>query len=307
MEKRSCRSVIPDPIGDPGIVWIPAIPPKAGRRGNDSYIMKNSNYTLDAKNYTLTIGWLYPELMSTYGDRGNIICLRKRCEWRGIDVGVLNIDSSISDSKLKTIDLLFGGGAQDREQEMVISDLRKKGHLIGSLIEKDLPALFVCGAPQLMGKYYEPAEGKRIQGLGIFDMTTAHPGPNAERLIGNVVAEVEWQNLTTSHQPRAMRHIVGFENHGGRTHLGPNALPFAKVIKGNGNNGEDQTEGVVYKNAIGSYFHGPLLPKNPHIADYLISNALKRKYKKSFILQPLEDSLENQAQQVIAKRLGVTL
>ena len=151
--------------------------------------------------HKLIIGWLYPELMSTYGDRGNIICLKKRCEWRGIEVEILSIDATTKDHELKTIDILFGGGAQDREQSMVISDLLKKAQVIKSLIETGLPALFVCGAPQLMGKYYEPAEGKRIDGLGIFDMTTRHPGKDAKRLIGNVVAKVCWENLTSHPRP----------------------------------------------------------------------------------------------------------
>ena len=201
---------------------------------------------------------------------------------------------------------------------MVISDLLKKAQVIKSLIETGLPALFVCGAPQLMGKYYEPAEGKRIDGLGIFDMTTRHPGKDAKRLIGNVVAKVCWENLTSHPRPDRGSSldsrfcgndnlIVGFENHGGRTRLGPNALPLAKVIEGNGNNGEDNTEGVVYKNAIGSYLHGPLLPKNPHVADFLIKTALSRKYKQDIVLAPLDDTLEYQAQKMIAKRLEIEI
>jgi len=125
------------------------------------------NYQLPTTNYQLTIGWLYPELMSTYGDRGNITVLQNRCEWRGIKVEILNIDQATSDQELKTIDLLFGGGAQDREQEIVMKDLRKKKKIIKELIENNIPSLFVCGSPQLIGKYYEPSVGKRIEGLGI--------------------------------------------------------------------------------------------------------------------------------------------
>lgn len=247
-----------------------------------------------SKKFTLNIGWLYPDLMSTYGDRGNIICLTKRCEWRGIDIKVIPINQNTNEKQLTTLDLLFGGGAQDREQEIVMRDLRKKKETIKERIDKNMPALFVCGAPQLMGKYYEPAEGKRIEGLGIFDMISKHPGPTAHRLIGNIVAEVAWQNLNEaiSNKQTAKRVIVGFENHGGRTYLGKDAKPFAKVLKGYGNNGEDETEGVVYKNAIGCYFHGPLLPKNPHIADWLIKTSLEVKYKEEINLEPLDDSLE---------------
>lgn len=277
--------------------------------------------------HKLKIGWLYPDLMSTYGDRGNILVLQKRCTWRGIEVTVLPIDQETKDHGLKTIDLIFGGGAQDLEQELVMDDLKKgKGQVIRKLIGNGVPALFVCGSPQLMGKFYEPAEGRRIEGLGIFDMETRHPGPKDDRLIGNIVAEVLWENLNdtviarrndeaifSKRLPRSHsgarndNSIVGFENHGGRTTLGKDAKPFAKVLKGHGNNGLDGTEGVVYKNAIGCYFHGPLLPKNPVIADWLIKTALEMKYQEEIILEPLDDSLEVKAIEVIKKKLGVNL
>lgn len=277
-------------------------------------------------NYKLTIGWLYPDLMSTYGDRGNILVLQKRCEWRGIEVVILPVGPTTNDQELKTIDLLFGGGAQDREQTIVMQDLKKKKVAIETCIENEKPALFVCGAPQLMGLYYEPAEGERIEGLEIFDMVTKHPGKHQPRLTGNIVAEVLWENFspviaipneTREKQSRneiasslsAPRDdiIVGFENHGGRTYLGKNARPFAKVIKGYGNNGKDHTEGVIYKNAIGCYFHGPLLPKNPIIADWLIQKALEVKYKENISLKPLDDTIELQAQKTIIEKLGIKL
>lgn len=259
------------------------------------------------KDSTITIGWLYPELMSTYGDRGNIFALRKRCEWRGIKTEILPIEQTTASKQLATIDLLFGGGAQDREQSIVMDDLRKKREDIKKMIDRDIPALFVCGAPQLMGNYYEPAEGQKIEGLGIFDMVSKHPGPDQPRLIGNTVAEVYWENLTSQHVSLATKAIVGFENHGGRTYLGDNAKPFAKILKGFGNNGNDTTEGVVYRNAIGCYFHGPLLPKNPEIADWLLATTLRVKYDKEVTLSSLDDELENKARITIAKRLGVTL
>ncbi len=244
------------------------------------------------------IAWLYPDLMSTYGDRGNIITLQKRCEWRGIETEILSITPETKSIELKKADIVFGGGAQDLEQEIVMKDLKgDKGSVIKELINAGTPALFVCGAPQLMGKYYEPAMGKRIDGLGIFDMVSKHPGPKKPRLIGNVVAQVELPDLVTT--------IVGFENHGGRTKLGKNAKAFAKIIKGYGNNGEDGTEGVIYNNAIGCYFHGPLLPKNPKISDWLLSCALKKKYGQNIILKELDDSLEIQAHEAIARRLRI--
>jgi len=260
---------------------------------------------LSSLNSHLVIGWLYPQLMSTYGDRGNILVLQKRCEWRGIKTEIVDIDQSTNDQRLTTIDLLFGGGAQDREQEIVMNDLMKKKHAIKQHIGADKPALFVCGAPQLMGNYYEPAAGKRIEGLGIFDMASIHPGPKQDRLIGNVVAQIQTNNLSSPYHLVPGPFLVGFENHGGRTYLGENAKPFAKVIKGFGNNGEDGTEGVVYKNAIGSYLHGPLLPKNPQIADWLITKTLEIKYKIEIKLDDLDDSLEEKAKEAIMSRLKV--
>jgi len=256
--------------------------------------------------YQLTIGWLYPELMSTYGDRGNIIVLQKRSEWRGIQTSIVNIDQDSKNQDLKRIDLLFGGGAQDREQEIVMEDLHKKKQIIREKIEDGMPALFVCGAPQLMGNYYEPSAGKRIEGLGVFDMYTKHPGPKDDRLIGNVVAKIELNNISSPQSLVHRPYLVGFENHGGRTHLGKNTKPFASIVKGFGNNGKDGYEGAVYKNAIGSYLHGPLLPKNPQIADWLIAKALEIKYKKEIKLELLDDTLEQKAQEAILKQLHVT-
>jgi lipid II isoglutaminyl synthase (glutamine-hydrolysing) len=255
----------------------------------------------------LTIGWLYPDLMSTYGDRGNIIALRRRCEWREIEFSVLPINHETNIDDLKKVDMIFGGGSQDREQEIVMRDLRgKKQEIIRNLIEDNVPALFVCGSPQLMGRYYEPAVGLRIEGIGIFDIVTKNPGPDVPRCIGNIVAKVYWENLNPNPYNLTPNFIVGFENHGGRTYLGNNVKPFAKVIKGNGNNGEDGTEGVIYKNAVGCYFHGPFLPKNPSIADYFIKTTLEVKYKKEITLKQLDDSLEYKANQAIVRKLGIS-
>lgn len=259
----------------------------------------------------ITIGWLYPELMSTYGDRGNILVLLNRCRWRGINVSIMPIDQETSYKKLASIDLLFGGGSQDREQEIVMRDLKgKKQDEIIKIIELNKPALFVCGSPQLMGKFYEPSVGKRIQGLGVFDIETVNPGPDAPRCIGNIAAMVNWNNFNLANNLKLdskVSLIVGFENHGGRTYLGKNSKPFARILKGYGNNGKDGTEGVIYKNAIGCYFHGPFLPKNPYIADFLIQKALEIKFKKVVSLSPIDDSLEIKARNMIVKRLGITV
>src|SRR5579872_2508297 len=247
----------------------------------------------------INIGWLYPDLMSTYGDRGNVLVLQKRCKWRNIECKIVPITIGSSIKLLSGIDLIFAGGAQDKEQDIVMRDLlRSKGVKIKEKIEMDIPALFVCGAPQLMGNFYEPAIGKKIQGLGIFNIDSVYPSENSKRLIGNTAAKVILPELLGL-------NIFGFENHGGRTYLRGDTKPFAKVLAGYGNNGEDKFEGMYYKNAIGSYFHGPLLPKNPAIADFLIKKALEVKYKRNLKLEPLDDTLELKAQLAIANKLSI--
>ncbi len=253
--------------------------------------------------HAITIGWLYPELMSTYGDRGNILYFRNRCTQRGIETSLVSIDESLTADKIESIDFIFGGGSQDVEQELVMRDLTgKKAEIIKKKIEGRTPALFVCGSPQLMGKFYEPAIGKRIEGLGIFDMETVHPGVNVSRCIGNTVGEVFWENLNAKIEQKI---IVGFENHGGRTKLGKNTKPFAKVIKGMGNNGADGTEGVVFENAVGCYYHGPLLPKNPSVTDFFIQRIIEVKYQEKITLLPLEDRYEMLARQTLFKRWNI--
>lgn len=251
----------------------------------------------------LTIGWLYPDLMSTYGDRGNIICLKKRCEWRRIDVVVKEIFLDTKPSELNSINLLFAGGAQDRQQKIIEKDLRiNKGKVIQELIEKEIPGLYICAAYQLFGHSYQPAEGKTLEGLHIFDVETKHFGKDKPRCIGNIVAKLpeEFFEDVPKHKT-----IIGFENHGGRTYLGKGVKALAQVLTGYGNNGEDGTDGFRYKNTIGNYFHGPILPKNPHLADWLITRALEVKYKKEIKLQPLNDLLEWQAHKSILKKLGI--
>lgn len=255
---------------------------------------------------SITIAWLYPDLMSTYGDRGNVIVLQKRCEWRGIKTRVTLVTLETPVKELQKCDLIFMGGAQDRQQKLAGEDfLKNKGPVIKEMVEKGIPALFVCAAYQFVGHYYKPYQGEKIPGASIFDLTTVHPGDQAKRFIGNVVAELIHPSEL------AGKTIVGFENHGGRTYLNPNpksqipmTKPFAEVIKGFGNNGEDGYEGAVYKNAIGSYFHGPLLPKNSHIADWLIQKALEVKYNKVVTIPSLDDSLERRAHEHVIKTYG---
>lgn len=240
--------------------------------------------------YNLHIAWLYPDLMSTYGDRGNVMVLEKRCLWRGIAASIVPVTLETDVAKLETCDLVFMGGAQDRQQKLAGVDfLKRKGPVVKKMVEKGIPALFVCAAYQFVGHYYKPYHGASIAGAGIFDLYTEHPGDQEKRLIGNVVAEIMNPSALTG------TTIVGFENHGGRTRLGPKMKPLARVTRGFGNNGEDGFEGAVYKNSIGSYFHGPLLPKNPAIADWLIGIALEYKYQKAIGLTALDTAMEEQA------------
>ena len=256
----------------------------------------------------LTIGWLYPTLMSTYGDRGNVICLKQRALWRGINVQVLPLDQQTPADQMQHVDIFMGGGAQDRQQEIVMRDLRGiKADTLRERIEAGIPGVFTCGAPQLLGHYYEPALGQRIEGLGLLDFVSKHPGPDARRCIGNVVFELTASPLAQELEAMLGTKpvVIGFENHGGRTYLGK-VEALGRVIKGYGNNGEDGMEGAFYRNAIATYSHGPLLPKNPFIADWLIQTALTRKYQTPVSLKPLDDTLAMQAREAMLRRLTLT-
>jgi len=257
----------------------------------------------------LTIGWLYPTLMSTYGDRGNVICIQRRCEWRGYKVKVMPLAQNSTVADIHQVDLLVGGGAQDRQQEIVMRDLRgAKAEALREKIDNGTPGVFTCGAPQLLGHYYEPGAGQRIEGLGLFDFVSVHPGLNARRCIGNLVIEVTAKRLAQELEAIAGSppYVIGFENHGGRTKLGQ-VEALGRVVEGLGNNGEDGTEGAFYQNAIATYSHGPVLPKNPFLADWLIQTALRQKYQKSISLKPLDDTLAMQAREAMFKRLRVSV
>lgn len=264
--------------------------------------MKNqkSNLTLNASPLTLVIGWLYPELMNTYGDRGNIIVLQKRCKWRGIKTEVKHLDPGFAINELKKCDLLLMGGAQDKQQEIVNIDLKRIKTVLSKMIEDGVPGLYVCGGFQFLGKYYKEADGKIIKGLGIFDLYTQNPGENKTRLIGNITIKPTFTLHPSSLTLDPL--IVGFENHGGRTFLGKNIKPLGKVLKGYGNNGDDGFEGAIFENSFGTYFHGPILPKNPQFADHLLALALKRKYGK-VELKTLDDSLEWQSHNSVLDKI----
>ncbi|HEV2340146.1 MAG TPA: type 1 glutamine amidotransferase [Patescibacteria group bacterium] len=244
--------------------------------------------------YSLTIGWLYPDLMSIYGDKGNIIALQKRCEWRGIAVTIKKISLDAPSSEIRSSDVLVMGGAQDSQQTIVAKDLVKKKEALQEKIENGTPGLFVCGGFQFLGKYYKEADGGIIQQLGVLDMCTVNPG--GKRLIGNISVDA-----STFFGRETM--LVGFENHGGRTKIGKAMKPLGTVIKGYGSNAEDGQEGAVYKNCIGTYLHGPILPKNPILADWLIQKALEKKYKKTIPLVQLDDSLAQKARETVSEKM----
>lgn len=255
----------------------------------------------------ITIGWLYPKLMSTYGDRGNVICLQRRCQWRGIEVEIVTLQRDIEIEEFNRVDLIVGGGAQDRQQEIVMRDLQgEKAQILQAKIDQGTPGVFTCGSPQLLGHYYEPALGTRINGLGLLDMVSRHPGIDAPRCIGNLVFEITASPIATELTAvlGTTPIVIGFENHGGRTYL-DQVQPLGKVIKGCGNNGEDGTAGAFYQNAIATYSHGPLLPKNYFVADWLIKKALERKYEEEIILSPLDDSLAIAGRLAMLQRLNV--
>lgn len=239
------------------------------------------------ENLHLRLAHLYPDVMNIYGDRGNVIALQYRCEARGIAVQV--VDVNIGDAfDPAEFDLVLIGGGQDREQRRIADDLVARGAALKAAVEDGLPALAVCGGFQLFGHRYVDHEGGVIPGIGIFDLETRHPGPLADRCIGDVVLATEFGEM------------VGFENHGGRTYLAPGQAPFGTVRRGFGNNAEDGGEGARTKNAIGTYLHGSLLPKNPALADHLILAALRRRYGESVDLPPLNDRLEDRAHAVAA-------
>lgn len=233
---------------------------------------------------------MYPKELNLYGDWGNIESLIYRCVNRRIGVEVTNIDASTARSEVfKRADIFFMGGGPDSIQKNIFKDfLFSKGPYIKECFLKNKVGLFICGAYQLLGNYYRPYFGEDIKGLGLVDFYTEHFGRDSKRCVGNVVVDISNLNINTSFS----RYLVGFENHGGNTFLGPKRPLLGSVKKGFGNNRKDKTEGIHVRNFFGSYLHGPLLPKNPHFSDHLISLALNLKYKDNIKLVPLDDSLE---------------
>lgn len=240
------------------------------------------------KNYEINIVHLYPDLLNLYGDKGNIACFKKRLEWRGIKANVTECTNQNNSLDTDSADIIFVGGGSDREQEIVCNLLLEKKVELTEYVEGGGVLVAVCGGYQLLGKYYK-TDSAKIEGLGILDIYT---DAGDARLISNVVLE---NDMFT--QP-----IVGFENHAGRTYIGDHT-PLGKVKFGNGNTGDSGYEGVIYKNVIATYLHGPLLPKNPQLCDYILGCALKRKYAdfEGFSGQ-LFDELEDLANEYISKK-----
>ena len=233
----------------------------------------------------LRILHLYPREMNLYGDHGNILALRRRCEWRGIRAEVIPCESG--DPFPEDVDIIFGGGGQDSGQSRIEKDLLSRGEQIRALIEEGTPALVICGSYQLFGKGFHTLEGRFIEGIGVFPAETT---ASAKRLVGNITIMSD-----------EFGEITGFENHSGLTVL-HGCPPLGTVVRGEGNNGKDRTEGARYRNCIGTYLHGPVLPKNPKLADYLILTALLRKDPSIRALADLEDGAENAAHASAAGR-----
>ncbi|MGC4191128.1 MAG: glutamine amidotransferase [Thermomicrobiales bacterium] len=239
---------------------------------------------------TIKIGWLYDTKMNIYGDRGNVLALAQRARWRGIEPEVVEI--GLGEAIPDDVDIFFFGGGQDQEQIAVSRDLQgEKGECLKQAIEDGAAMLSICGGYQLLGHEYRPHDAAPLPGIGLFDITST-AGP--ERFIGNVVIQSdEWGTL------------VGFENHSGLTFLGERATPMGKIEVGRGNNGRDGTEGTRYKNALGCYLHGALLPKNPALADWLIEAGLTRRYGSAH-LAPIDNGLEDMAKQTAIARARKT-
>ena len=240
----------------------------------------------------LKICHMYPDVLNLYGDRGNVLCLQRRLGWRGIDAQITRLPIG-SDAKLSDFDLVFIGGGQDFEQQVLLEDLhRGKDREIRAAVEDGLTFLTICGGYQMLGSYYETHDGQRCDFIGALDLYTVG---SQTRMIGNYKFRCGPASGGSL--------VVGFENHSGKTWLGQGVQPLGTVLAGFGNNGEDKTEGVRYKNVFGTYSHGPLLPKNPALCDKILLTALERKYGRAE-LPPLDDAAEIAAYDEMAARIG---
>lgn len=232
---------------------------------------------LSSKNYNLKLVHIYPKLLNIYGDIGNILTFKKRCEWYGIDLEVIEYNGG---DCIEIGDLYFIGGGQDSQQIEASKELLRHKNFLRDEVEKLKVFLGICAGYQLMGNYYETSNRETINGLEIFN---AYTTAGEKRSIGNVTAHCDFLEPKT---------LVGFENHRGQTHIMGKTTPLAMLEIGCGNNGVDKTEGARYKNAFGTYLHGSLLPKNPHFADYMLQCALNNRYESDIRLSGLNDEIE---------------
>lgn len=235
---------------------------------------------------------LYPDLLDVYGDRGNLLALIRRAQWHGLDV-IVHQASTGDVADARRYDLILLGGGQDRAQRLVAGDLhRAKGPSLVDAVSDNVALLAICAGYQLLGKFYRTAAGEELPGVGLFDAFTV---AGARRMVGNTVVRA-----VVDGRPML---LVGFENHAGRTMLGKGARPLGDVLAGWGNNGSDRREGAIWRNAVGTYLHGSLLPKNPELADWLLQKALDHRYRGSVRLESLDDGLEHRAKDVMLRRL----
>lgn len=241
----------------------------------------------------LNICHLYPDILNLYGDRGNIITMKRRLEGRGIKV---NIDECSIGQPLNAdkYDIFFIGGGQDFEQEVLLRDLSSgKAQDIRTAVEEEKTFLAICGGYQMLGEYYKTWDGVQLDFIGAIGVHTIGA---KERMIGNYMFRTTPESGDTV--------VVGFENHSGKTYLSEQIAPLGMMLSGNGNNGEDKTEGARYKNVFGTYSHGSLLPKNPVLCDFILQTALNHRYDGAEPLAPLDDTLELNAHRYMQERLS---
>jgi CobQ-like glutamine amidotransferase family enzyme len=240
----------------------------------------------------IVVGHLYPDYLNIYADRGNIAVLERRTRWRGHELDVRSIGAG-DDVPRGEIDLFYVGGGQDREQALIAPDLAAKGDALRAAVGDGAALLAVCGGYQLLGRFYLDTDGVEQPGVGLFPHETV---AGDRRMIGDVLIECELD-------PGERRTVAGFENHAGRTRLDAEAVPLGRVIAGFGNDGESGFEGCRVGRAIGTYLHGPLLPRNPWLADWLLRQALGHaEGGEAPALDPLEDELEAEAHAVSSRR-----
>lgn len=241
----------------------------------------------------LNICHLYPDILNLYGDRGNIITMKRRLEGRGIKVNIneCSIGQPLNADKY---DIFFIGGGQDFEQEVLLRDLASgKGKDICTAVEEEKVFLAICGGYQMLGEYYKTWDGVQLDFIGAIGVHTIGA---KERMIGNYMFRTTPESGDTV--------VVGFENHSGKTYLSEQVAPLGMMLSGNGNNGEDKTEGARYKNVFGTYSHGSLLPKNPVLCDFILQTALNHRYDGAEPLAPLDDTLELNAHRYMQERLS---